>query len=345
MRACLFYGPEDLRYEEISEETLRPGEVRVNIKSALTGGTDLKSYLRGHPKLLKNTPSKFGYEFCGEISELADDIQNWQIGDKVVCGNTVPCFNCYFCEKEEYSLCQNLEFLNGSFAESIIIPAKIVAHNLYKVPDSVPEHIAASTQTLAVALHGFEKSQIKAGSTIGIYGLGAIGQTFIKICRALVPQAKIIAFGRSEWKRKLAEENGADLVIDISKEKSREEILEIIKDAPFGLDYVIEAVGKTDAWQKVLELVRPGGLVNFFGGCPKGSLLELDTYKMHYEELRLIGVFHHSPKYIKKALDLISDGSIQMENLITHEKKLSELEDALKLQLEGKAMKVHISCI
>lgn len=350
MKANLFHGPGDIRYEDCDLPDLAKGEILVKVEAALTGGTDVKTYLNGHPRIIKSIPSAFGYEFAGTIEAIGGDVNGFQKGMRVVAANTAPCYECYFCEREEFSLCENLDFLNGSFAEYIKIPAAIVKHNLYEIPQNLDFKSAACVQTLAVALHGFARSNCKSKDTIAIYGLGPIGQSFIKIANACKQgllkdyfksstDLKIIALGRSEHKRKLAKENGADIVIDCSRDFEAE----FKQASPYGADIVIEAVGKAEAWQACQKLVRRGGLINFFGGCPKGSTVELDTFKLHYDEVKTIGVFHHSPKYIQMALEILSKELIKMDDLISHEMKLSELENALKLMLDAQATKVLIS--
>ncbi len=334
----LFYGPQDIRLEDVAIPDIKIDEVLVKIDTALTGGTDIKTYLRGHPRIIKTTPSSFGYEFSGVVEKSLNP--KFQPGEAVVAGNTAPCFSCFFCERQEYELCQNLDFLNGSFAEYIKIPAQIANHNLYKIPSGTSSQEAASTQTLAVALHGYYKSQIKPHSNVVILGLGAIGQTFIKIYKTFAPKTKIIALGKSSIKTDLARINGADHVLDYSSE----DIIEQIKSftSGMGADLVIEAAGKPEAWQKSLSLVRPGGLVNFFGGCPRGTNITLDTFQSHYQELTTIGVFHHTPHFMKTALELIGTKKISMGNLITHEFKLADLQKALELGISGEALKISI---
>lgn len=337
MKAALFYGPENIKLEESNLPELAQGEVLVQVKAALTGGTDVKTYLRGHPRIIKKTPSSFGYEFSGIIKQSKSE--KFKTGDRVVAANTAPCYECYFCKKKEYELCENLDFLNGSFAEEIIIPAQIVKHNTYKIPEGLSFEKAALVQTLAVALHGFEKSQIKDGDVVCIYGIGAIGQCFIKLCKILRKDIEIFAVGSSELKLELAKKNKAHYVVNYKKTNIEEYIDE---RTDYGCDVVIEAVGKPEAWSKALRLVRPGGLVNFFGGCPKGTSVELDTFQAHYLELRTVGVFHHTPRHIQEALKLISQGKIDLSDLITETANLDQLEDALKKMISGEALKVLI---
>lgn len=345
MKAALFYGPKDLRIEEIPKPVISEGEILVKVNWALTGGTDLKTYLRGHPKIIKKIPSLLGYEFSGFVSEIGPNCPlDLKIGDKVLSANTAPCFKCFFCKKEEFSLCENLEFLNGSFSEYIKIPAPIVRHNLYKIPEGLDMMEAAALQTLAVALHGFQRSNIKQDDLVLIYGLGPIGQCFTKLIKTFNPKTKVIALGRSDFKLNLAINNGADEAIDI-KEMSISQIERELQNYRFQkADIVIEAVGKPETWSNSLKLVRPGGLVNFFGGCPKGTEILLDTYQSHYQELRTIGVFHHTPYYIKEALGLISNKKIDLKNLITKKMNLENLEEAFLEMQKPNQMKIAIKC-
>ena len=334
----LFYGPQDIRLEDVAIPDIKIDEVLVKIDTALTGGTDIKTYLRGHPRIIKTTPSSFGYEFSGVVEKSLNP--KFQPGEAVVAGNTAPCFSCFFCERQEYELCQNLDFLNGSFAEYIKIPAQIANHNLYKIPSGTSFQEAASTQTLAVALHGYYKSQIKPHSNVVILGLGAIGQTFIKIYKTFAPKTKIIALGKSSIKTDLARINGADYVLDYSSKDIVEQIQSLTSG--MGADLVIEAAGKPESWQQALLLARSGGIVNFFGGCPRGTEITLDTFQAHYQELTTIGVFHHTPHFMKTALELIGTKKISMGNLITHEFKLADLQKALELGISGEALKISI---
>ena len=337
MQTFLYYGPKDIRLEETQAKELETTEVRVKVDLALTGGTDTKTYLRGHPKLIKETPSAFGYEFAGEVIESKNN--KFKVGDKVIAANTAPCYKCFFCKKDQPELCLRLEFLNGSFAQEIIIPSAIAKNNLHKFPKDMDLMKAAFTQTLAVCLLGFDRTNIKDGDTVVVYGIGSIGQCFIRLCKTLRENIRIIAIGSSELKKGIARQNGADIVLDYKTDNLSKEIFSFTE---FGADKIIEATGKPEVWEQCLNLVRPGGLINFFGGCPPESELNISTYDLHYKEITLTGSFHHSPKYIKKALTLLQSDLIDVKKIITHEMPLSDLEKAFELMLNGEAIKVAI---
>ena len=130
MKAIRYYAPNDIRYEEIKIPELQEGEILVKVEAALTCGTDVKTFRRGHPVLIKKTPSGFGHEFSGIVSKIGENVEKFNIGDRVVCANSAPCGECFYCKKQEYNLCENLDLLNGAYAQYITVPARIVKKNM-----------------------------------------------------------------------------------------------------------------------------------------------------------------------------------------------------------------------
>ena len=157
MRALRFHGPGDLRLEEVPDPAPGPGEVLVQVEVALTDGTDLKAYRRGHPVLLRDLPSPFGHEFCGV------DVAT---GRRVVAANSAPCGACDACRRGE--VCVNLDLLNGAYAEFIVVPERIARVNLLPVPPSLPPLLAAMVEPLACCLNGVERAEVSAGDRGGL---------------------------------------------------------------------------------------------------------------------------------------------------------------------------------
>jgi L-iditol 2-dehydrogenase len=286
MRALRFHAPGDLRVEEVPVPEPQPGDVLVRVEVALTDGTDAKAYRRGHPLLLERTPSPFGHEFCGV------DVAT---GRRVVAANSAPCGNCAACAREEEELCDGLKpFLNGAYAELLLVPSRIAAKNLLRVPPGLEPHVAALTEPLACCLHGIRRGGIRAGQTVAVLGLGPIG---LMLCAgARDAGARVIGVGGRSERRALAPAFGAE-----------------VGDGR-GADVVIEAVGTAEAWHDALELVRPGGTVVFFGGRE----LAVDTFRLHYEELTLAAAFHHTPRTVRAALAFLTSGAYPWERLVTH---------------------------
>ncbi len=341
MKAVLYYGPQNIKYEETMIKPLAEGEILVKIESALTCGTDVKTYRRGHPVLIKSVPSGFGHEFAGTVAKLGKGVTKFKAGDRVVAANSAPCGECFFCKRGEYNLCENLDLLNGAYAEYIVIPKRIVEKNTLIVPDNLSFDKAAFCEPLANVVHGVERTEIKKGDTVGIIGIGPIGLMFARLAK--LKGARVIAAGRNPIKLKLAQEFAqADEVVDLKKYPNPEKIFKSFTDEGKGLDIAIECVGLPEIWERIFECVRPGGTVHFFGGCKSGSKVTFDTTRIHYSDIKLMSVFHHTPKYFRMALDLIASGDVEVEKLITGTLPLNKLEYALQQHIEGKAVKFLI---
>ena len=338
MKAVMFYGPQDIRYEEVEIPPLKKGEILVKIDSALTCGTDVKTYRRGHPVLIKSIPSGFGHEFAGIVAETAEGVDNVKVGDRVVCANSAPCGECFYCKREEYNLCENLDLLNGAYAEYIVVPERIVKKNTLIVPDELPLYKAAFCEPLANVVHGAARTEIKPNQTGGIIGIGPIGLMFARVAK--LKGARVIAAGRNSVKLKLAKEFAqADAVVDIKEHPNPEDIFKSFSDEGKGLDVMVECVGLPEIWERAFSCVRKGGTVHFFGGCKSGSTVTFDTTKMHYGDIKLMSVFHHTPKYFREALDLIASGQIDVDKLITDTLPLEKVQYAMQQHIYGNAIK------
>lgn len=335
MGAILFYGPQDLRYEQVNIPEIQDSEILLKIKAAIVGGSSYKTYLQGHPVLVnKDLPSPFGHQFAGKVVRVGKKITKFKVGDRVVAINSSPCFKCKDCNKQNFHLCENISFLNGAFAEYLKIPANITKHNAYIIPPHISFEVAAELESLAVVLHGLEKSEVTKESTVCVIGTGNIGLFFTLLAKE--KGARVIAVGRNENKLKLAKEMGADQVLDIKDSRLQD----------YNPDIVIDAVGKPEIWELAVKLVSKGGVVNFFGGCKEGSKFELDTYKVHYKQLKLIGVFHHTPLYVKKAFELLCSSDNLQEKIKNHiistRIPLAEIKKAFKLHKEGRVVQTVI---
>jgi L-iditol 2-dehydrogenase len=290
MRALRFHGPGDVRVETVPDPVPGPGDVLVQVEVALTDGTDLKAFRRGHPVLLDDPPAPFGHELCGI------DIAT---GRRVVVANSAPCGSCPPCARGEQTLCTDLfPLLNGAYAELIVVPERIARTNLLPVPPGLPPELAAMTEPLACCLRGIDVAGVRDGDVVAVVGCGPIGLMLCACVRDAGATPRVIG-GRPE-RRALAPAFGA-----------------VAGDAE-GADVVIEAAGTVEAWHRAIGLVRPGGTVVAFGGLPRDARVELDPYRIHYEEVRLVGSFHHTPRHVRAALAFLASGAFPFERLITH---------------------------
>ena len=291
MRALILHGPGDLRLEDVPDPVPGDGDVLLQVEVALTDGTDLKAYRRGHPVLLGELPSPFGHEVCGI------DVAT---GRRVVAANSAPCGRCAACRRGQETICEHLlPLLNGAYAELLLVPERIASKNLLPVPPGLSPEVAALAEPLACCLHGIDVACVEHGQTVAVVGLGPIG---LMLCACVADAgARPVAVGSREERRALAPSFGA-----------------VLADAD-GADVVIEAAGTVEAWERALSLVRPGGTVLAFGGLPRDARVAVDPYRIHYEEVRLVGAFHHTPRQFRAALAFLASGAHPFERLVTHE--------------------------
>ena len=341
MKSIQYYGPQNICYEDVMVKPPEEGEVVVKVMSALTCGTDVKTFRRGHPVLIKSIPSGFGHEFSGIVEKVGRNVGNVKVGDRVVAANSAPCGECFYCKKEEYNLCENLDLLNGAYAQYITVPARIVKKNMLILPDNLSFDKAAFCEPLANVVHGVERTGIKKGDTVGIIGIGPIGLMFARLAK--LKGARVIVAGRNPIKLNMAEEFAhADEIVDLTKYPNPEMIFRDFSDEGKGIDVAVECVGLPEIWERIFSFVRPGGTVHFFGGCKSGSTVTFDTTKMHYGDIKMMSVFHHTPKYFRMALDYIASGEVEVEKLITDTLPLEKVEYAMQQHIEGKALKFLI---
>src|SRR5437899_1698137 len=185
MKAAVLYGKEDLRVEEVPALPLQPGEVRIAIQAALTCGTDLKVFRRGYHAKMIVPPAVFGHEFAGIISEVAHGPAVWRVGDRVAVANSAPCGNCFYCKKGQENLCDDLLFLNGAYAESIVVPERIAQKNLLRLKPETDFRDAALVEPLACVVQGIEETGLGEGDRVLVLGSGPIGLMFAALANRL----------------------------------------------------------------------------------------------------------------------------------------------------------------
>jgi L-iditol 2-dehydrogenase len=323
MKAAVLHGREDVRIESVPVPRAAPGELIVRVGAALTCGTDLKVFRRGYHARMIVPPALFGHELAGTVVEAGESVSDFAPGDRVVALNSAPCGQCYFCQRAQENLCDDLLFNNGAYAEFIRIPARIVACNTLHIPDHVPLEHAALTEPLACAVHGFEDSHPHAGDTVAVIGGGPLGLMILHV--AALAGCETIAIVKHDGQVEAARQLGAAHVVQTTNVRKAIRETRALTPKSQGVDIAIEAVGVPETWQQAVELVRKGGTVNFFGGCAAGTQVALDTNRIHYSDITLRATFHHTPAICRRALDLIAGGRFQAGAFITGHAHLYEL--------------------
>ena len=324
MTAAVLYGSEDLKIEKVNIPRVAEDEVLLRVKVALTCGTDLKVWKQGYHARMITPPAIFGHELAGVVESIGTSVNGGlRRGMRVVPANSAPCNACLFCRKGHENLCEDLLFNNGAYAEYIRIPGRIVKQNLLEIPDHVSFVDAALIEPLACVLRGIEETGIGAGDTTVVLGSGPIGLKFIRILAHR--GVRVIALGKRASQLRAAERCGAAAVFDVSQMEDPIPLVRRLTEGGRGADSVIEAVGSPATWEWAMQMVRRGGTVNLFGGCPRGSKVEFDPTVLHYSEITIKSTFQHTPRHIREALDTVARGAIRANDFITGEIPLHEL--------------------
>jgi L-iditol 2-dehydrogenase len=325
MTAAVLYGKEDLRLERVAVPLAGPGELVVRVEAALTCGTDLKVYKRGYHAMMLKPPMPFGHELAGVVAEVGDGVTAFAVGDRVVALNSAPCDRCFFCKHGQQNLCEDLLFNNGAYAEFIRIPARIVEKNTLSIPDGVPMEHAALTEPLACVVRGLEESGTQAGDTMVVIGAGPIGLMFMHV--AELAGVKVIAVVKREDQIEAATVFGATSVVQTGAVEDVVAAVRALTPDGRGADVVIEAVATPATWEWAVDMVRKGGVVNFFGGPPSGTKVQLDTNRLHYGDITLKASFHHTPSTCRTAFGLVTSGRFKCAEYITGRAGLDEVPE------------------
>jgi L-iditol 2-dehydrogenase len=323
MLAAVLHGSEDLRMEQIPVPRAGEGEIVLRVGAALTCGTDLKVYRRGYHAMMLRPPIVFGHELAGVVVEAGAGVAKFPVGDRVLPMNSAPCDACYFCARGQLNLCENLLFNNGAYAEYMRIPARIVEKNTFRVPDDMPFEHAALTEPLACVVHGFEQSGAQSGDTMAVIGAGPIGLMFMRV--AQLRGLRVIAVVKRDDQIAAARHFGASDVVQIAGGVDTVAAVRALTADARGADIVIEAVATPATWEWAVAMVRKGGVVNFFGGPPSGTVVGLDTNRLHYGDITLKASFHHTPAACAAAFDLICDPKFKAADFITRSARLDEV--------------------
>ncbi|MBI3302048.1 MAG: alcohol dehydrogenase catalytic domain-containing protein [Deltaproteobacteria bacterium] len=339
MQAVLLLGPGQLSCQEIPIPRPRAEEVVLKIDAALTCGTDLKAFRRGHPKW--PTPTRFGHEYAGTIAARGAKVTSVREGDAVMLAPTAPCGSCFYCQRDQETLCVSLmeTMVLGGYAEYLAIPARVIRTNLFPKPTRLPFAEAALLEPLSCVVYGLQQPTLRPDDTVVIIGAGAFGLLHLVVLRALgVEQVYVIA--RNLRRAKIAQELGAYGIIPCAAEEARPAVLDVT--AGRGADLVIECTAQPRVWEEALCLARPGGQVVLFGGCPPGTTVSLDTYRLHYDQVRVFSPFHFTPKAVRQAYELLTAGKIPAEKLISGSYPLAQLPYAFDLLQRGEGIKYAV---
>ena len=346
MQGAMLTGPEQIEVRALPVPEPGPGEVLLQVGAATTCGTDVKVFKRGgHPRMLK-VPTLFGHEMAGTIAALGDGVEQFAVGDRVVVANSVPCGACEPCSMDRENLCEDLTYLNGAFAEYLLVPEAFVNGNMHLIPAGLAFAKAAMTEPLACVLHGVAACDLAryAGADpveIAVFGGGPIGQLFVAALSA--GGHRVILADPNRSRLETASALGAAKTLLIERGGGQADLVKQASAGGKGVWVAIDATGVPEVWQDTIGSVCPGGLANLFGGCAPGTSIPLDTHLLHYSEITVKGVYHHRPETIRQALAMLASPDFKADLLLTGREPIENTESALRAMMAKEQLKVVIS--
>jgi L-iditol 2-dehydrogenase len=342
LKAAVLHSPGDLRVEEIESPKPRRGSIVARVLIALTCGTDVKLYRRGHP--FARLPNVIGHEFVGVVEDLGEGVPEDLRGRVFVTMNTSPCGVCFYCVRGRENLCERLGetiigfTVPGAYAEMIEIPERIWRRYFYQIPPGLDLVEAAFLEPLSTVVHGQRILGGVDGEWVAVIGSGPIGLMHLQLLK--LRGLRVAVIDRHWEKLDVAKRLGADIVVN-SNEERPEDIARSINSGK-GFDAVVEAAGKQEAWELAIRLVRSGGKILFFGGLPRGTSISIDSYRIHYEEIEVKGAFHTTPRDVDEAYKLIEGRRLRLRELVSGVMPLERVRDALESMGRGAGLKYVI---
>ncbi|HBY57671.1 MAG TPA: hypothetical protein DEG96_07435 [Candidatus Atribacteria bacterium] len=337
MRVAIYKGIEKIDIEMRSIPEISEDEILLQVKAAAICGTDIKTFLKGHP--LFNPPCVLGHEFSGIIKQVGTRIESFKPGERVVCAPYIECGNCYNCKEGLGELCISKSFVGGAFSEYVKIPAKVVEKGTFKLGGNISFEVATLVEPLACCINGLQKLKLEVkNKKILVVGGGPMG---LLLSLALKKQgAKPVISEVSTERLKFAEELGVKAV---SPEKIN--LLDFTRSysTSRGMDAVIVALAIPQLVEEAFLYVKEGGVVEIFGGLSKDLSLKINPFFIHYQEIDLVGSFGFSSRHFLDAFKMISSFPEPFEKFITQRYELKDIKKAFYDIYEKKGIKAVIS--
>lgn len=338
MRSAILVEPKRIELRGVPMPKPQPGAIVVRVRAALTDGTDLKAYRRGHPQMPMPTP--FGHEFSGDVAAVADDVTKFSVGDSVMSVHSAPCTTCYWCRRGEEELCESVMSTKilGAYAEYIEIPRHIVEQNCYRKPADISYASAAFLEPLSCVVHSLEFADIPADSTVLVMGDGGFGLLHAALLARMGMRA--ILAGRRQERLRIGRAFGASETIDARNEDVAQRVRELTEGR--GADALIECTGREEVWEAAPMMVRRGGIVSFFGGLPSTARVSFLAARMHYDEVHLVSPFHFTPRAVRRAYELLASREIDPAPLISGCVPLDRITEVFERLDAGEGIKFAI---
>ncbi len=335
MKAAVYTGKNKLEIKTIADPELKKNGAVIKITGCGLCGSDIVKLKQGN--LLEG--NVLGHEITGYIYKIAEN-NRFKVGDRVVAGHHVPCFNCVFCKNENYSMCRQFKETNifpGGFSEYIYVSEKHLSNTVFKIPQNLSDVDASFTEPVACCLRAVKRADVKPDDVVLVVGLGSIGIIMGQLLKHF--KAKAIGCDLLENRIKIAQELGFNAVYKYTNDQ---ELSDFIKSdfQKEGADKIFLASGNAKSLSLAFSAIRDGGKIIVFASIPTDEA-GFSNNEIYYRELNILGSYSPSPEDLKKSLDLLEKNIIKVDKLVSFY-DLKDINSAIEDTVLNKIIKAFI---
>ncbi len=335
MRANVFKGPNKIGLDEKPIPKAGPGEAVIRVTLTTICATDVHIMKAEYPVEEGRT---IGHEPVGVIHELGEGVEGYEIGQRVAINAITPCGVCSYCLSANWAQCGGFlggwklgNTLDGCQADYVKIPN--AQANLNPIPDELSdEDVLFTTDIFSTGLSGAESGNIQVGDVVAVFGQGPIGLSATAGAR-LKGASLIITVDTVPSRMKMSEKMGADVVLDFKKVDPVKEILGITGGR--GVDVSIEAIGLQESFENCVKVTRVGGTISSLGVYPAqlGKIgVPLEEFGYGIADKKIVTTLCPGGKErMRRLIDLVKNGRVNLKQLITHTFSLDEIEEAYRI--------------
>jgi L-iditol 2-dehydrogenase len=329
MRVAVYYNNRDIRLEERPQPEIGPGELLVRIEASGICGSDIMEWYR-----VPKAPIVLGHEVAGVVEGVGDGVENFALGDRVVTTHHVPCNSCRYCLTDRHSVCDTLKathFDPGGFSELVRLPAINVDRGTFKLPDHVSFEEASFVEPLACAVRAFRIAGLEPGQSMAVLGSGISGVLFIQLARAL-GAGPIIATDIDEGRLAGVRRFGADAALPADSD-----VAAGIREANQGrlAERVFVCTGALPAIRQALDCVDRVWTLMWYAPADPGVTMEFPLLDVWANGTNLVHSYAGPPDDMRRALELIAAGRVDVAGMVTHRLGLGETQQGFDMVIEG----------
>ncbi len=330
MKVAKLYGFDDIRIEEMPVPDIGPGDALMKtVACGICSGDVMPWYIE------KKAPLVLGHEPSGEIVKVGNEVRSFKPGDRVFPHHHAPCFTCKYCRRGDYVQCEtwkSTRLVPGGIAEYVLIPRINLENDTLEIPDTLSYEDGTLIEPTACVVKALKKAHIKRGDTVLVIGLGVMGLLNILVARRYCA-GRIIGADRVPYRLDKARAFGADETVDVSKT----DLVGSLKELTGGLmaDLVIVGPNSVDAMKQGLRVVCSGGSVLFFTPAKPDEHLTFQPNDIYFRDISIITSYSCGPTDTADALEIIEQGTVGADKLITHRFPIDKTAEAFRLTAQA----------